>query len=305
MIWMVTAGMAIVLLSGAFWYCYFFHREKKLLDRLQDMLWQAEAGQLSRKEISEEKVSALEDGMKKFLDGSLLEKEHYRKQKQVIQTLISDISHQTLTPVSNLKLYAGLLCEEAAADSTLFAAADTIREQTEKLDFLIQSLVRLSRLETGIIGVHPRRERVDALLLAVCQEYEEKAAQKRIGLSFADTALEAVFDRKWTREALGNLVDNAVKYTGEGGTVKLCAHALSFFVRIDVTDTGAGIPQEDYTRIFSRFYRGAKAQDQAGTGIGLYLTRKIIRAQEGYVTVASVLNAGSTFSVFLPALWDR
>lgn len=298
---MGALAAAVFGLSGLFWYCFFYRREKKLLDRLQNMLRQAEKGKLLRETVSEEKVSALEDGMKKFLDNCLLENESHKSQKQVIQRLISDIAHQTLTPVSNLKLYTGLLEERAEREPEILDFADTIREQTEKLEFLIRSLVRLSRMEAGMISVHPRKEKVSCLLLSVCREYEERAAQKGVSLLAKETFAEAVYDGKWMREALGNIVDNAIKYTKSGGTVCIRVRPLSFFVRIDVEDTGIGIAQEEVNRIFSRFYRGSATQDQPGVGIGLYLAREIVQAQKGYITLSSSPQKGSVFSVFLPA----
>ena len=151
---MVYAGVVLgaVFVMGLFWYGFFYRRERELLNRLLDMISQAERGELFRKSISEEKESLLENSLKRYLDDSQLAKENQQRQKEVIQGLISDISHQTLTPVSNLKIYAELLAEETAGDSEI---TDTILEQVEKLDFLIQSLVKLSRMENGIIAVHP------------------------------------------------------------------------------------------------------------------------------------------------------
>ena len=109
-----------------------------------------------------------------------------------------------------------------------------------------------------------------------------------------------MFDRKWTAEALGNLVDNAVKYTPPGGRIRVSAKAYEMFVCIEVADDGMGIKEEETAKIFQRFYRSRQAAEEKGVGIGLYLTREIIREQGGYVKVASSPGAGSVFSVFLP-----
>ena len=106
-------------------------------------------------------------------------------------------------------------------------------------------------------------------------------------------------DGKWTAEALGNLLDNAIKYTREGGiTVKTTPYEL--FLRLDITDTGMGIPEEEQAKIFTRFYRSEAVKEQEGVGIGLYLTREIVSRQGGYLKVSSETGKGSTFSVFLP-----
>lgn len=297
---MVYAGFILgtALVSGLFWYRYFYRKERVLLDRLQDMIDRAEKGTLLREDISEEKVSLLENSLKRYLDGSQLVKESQQKQKDVIQGLISDISHQTLTPVSNLKIYAQLLAEEPAGDPEI---TDTILEQTEKLDFLIQSLVKLSRMENGIIAVHPERTEVSDLFGRLKTEYGKKAEDKKIALKVEPTGLKAEFDLKWTAEALGNILDNAVKYTGKGGNITVCAQEYSFFVRIDVADDGIGIDEEEIPRIFSRFYRSFSVSDKPGVGIGLYLAREIVQAQKGYIKVSSGVGEGTVFSVYLPA----
>ena len=284
---MVYAGVVLgaVFVTGLFWYGFFYRRERELLNRLLDMIGQAERGELFRKSISEEKESLLENSLKRYLDDSQLAKENQQRQKEVIQGLISDISHQTLTPVSNLKIYAELLAEETAGDSEI---TDTILEQVEKLDFLIQSLVKLSRME-----VNELFERLKA-------EYGKRAEEKQVSLRFEKTCLKAAFDLKWTAEALGNILDNGIKYTANGGNINVCAQEYSFFVRIDVADDGIGIDEEEIPKIFSRFYRSFSVSDRPGVGIGLYLSREIVQAQKGYIKVSSKAGEGTVFSVFLP-----
>lgn len=295
-IYIVLAVLSIAI-SGIFWYRYFYQREKRLIDRLQNMIDQAEGGTLKRRVISEEKESLLENSLKKYLDNSQLAGADQQKQKEVIQGLISDISHQTLTPVSNLKIYAELLAEESEGDSEI---TDTILEQTKKLDFLIQSLVKLSRMENGIIEVHPKRTDIASLFERLDPEYAKKAEGKGISLKFDRTDLKACFDLKWTGEALGNILDNAVKYTGNGGSISVSAKEYSFFKRIDIRDNGIGMDEEEIPKIFTRFYRSFSVSDQPGVGIGLYLAREIIQAQKGYIKVSSRKGEGSVFSVFLP-----
>ncbi len=331
------AGAVSFVVSGLLWYLYFYRKEKKLMQRLYDIIEQAEessaCGRIKMTDVSEntgqaevpgvsggadmecmsgdkdteEKVSLIEDKFRRFVNSALMENEKNRQQKQVIQGLISDISHQTLTPIANLKLYAELLrelvCNRTAFDvddSELSEVMDTLCGQTEKLDFLIQSLVKLSRMETGLIGVHVQTGNIQSLFDAVYQEYRKKASEKGITLTFETSRLRAVFDLKWMGEALGNIVDNAVKYTRAGGKVQVSARAYTFFVRIDVADDGIGIAPEDFHRIFTRFYRCLSADDQPGIGIGLYLAREIVQAQRGYMKVASKKGEGSLFSVFLP-----
>lgn len=170
----------------------------------------------------------------------------------------------------------------------------------EKLDFLIQSLVRLSRMENGIIAVHPERTEVNELFERLKAEYGKRAEEKQVSLRFEKTCLRAAFDLKWTAEALGNILDNGIKYTANGGNITVCAQEYSFFVRIDVADDGIGIDEEEIPKIFSRFYRSFSVSDRPGVGIGLYLSREIVQAQKGYIKVSSKAGEGTVFSVFLP-----
>ncbi len=297
MIKIVIIFCVTFVISGGFWYLLFYQKEKGLINRLQEMIDQARSGRLDRTEISEEKYSALENSLKQYLDCSLLSEENQQRQKEIIQTLISDIAHQTLTPISNLKIYGEILSEENSENQE---EIDTILEQTEKLDFLIQSLVKLSRMESGIIAVHPEDIGIRQLLELIQREFGAKAREKQIVLTVCDTDLYAACDLKWTAEALGNIVDNAIKYTPNGGTVKIKVEQYSFFVRIDVIDAGIGMEKEEIPKIFGRFYRSLSVADQPGVGIGLFLTREIIQAQKGYVKVKSEIGKGSTFSMFLP-----
>ena len=287
----------IFVLSGVFWYCIFYQKEKRLLNRLQQMLDCAIDGELERTEISEEKYSALENSMKQYLDSNFLARKNQQEQKEVIQKLISDIAHQTLTPVSNLKIYGEILSESNHENQE---EIDTILDQTEKLDFLIQSLVKLSRMESGIIAVHPEKVAIRQLLEDIRQQFAAKAREQNITLSVCDTDLYVICDLKWTAEALGNIVDNAIKYTACGGNVQIKVEQYSFFVKIDIIDDGIGIEKEEIPKIFGRFYRSLSVADQPGVGIGLFLAREIIQAQKGYIKVTSKRGKGSTFSVFLP-----
>ena len=233
MIELIILIVGIFVLSGIFWHSIFYQKEKKLLNRLQQMLDCAIDGELERTEVSEEKYSALENSMKQHLDSSFLARKNQQEQKEVIQKLISDIAHQTLTPISNLKIYGEILSETNHENQE---EIDTILEQTEKLDFLIQSLVKLSRMESGIIAVHSEDTTIAQMFASVQQQFNVKVREKNITLSLCDTDLHVRCDPKWTVEALGNIVDNAIKYTARGGKIKIKAGQYSFFVKIDITD---------------------------------------------------------------------
>jgi signal transduction histidine kinase len=168
------------------------------------------------------------------------------------------------------------------------------------LNFLIAALVNLSRLETGIIAVTPTPEPVNKLLDQVGKQIKPYADAKQISLEIEDTPHQACYDLKWGCEALYNILDNAVKYTPDGGQICINVNAYEMFCRIAITDTGIGIAEEEHGRIFQRFYRSPAVATKEGVGIGLFLSRQIITAMGGYIKVTSQLGEGSVFSVFLP-----
>ena len=177
--------------------------------------------------------------------------------------------------------------------------------QGEKLSFLIQTLVKASRLETGIVVPTPSLGPVAPLLEATVEQERPAAEKKKITLQSLPFVGDASFDPRWTSEALGNVVNNAVKYTPAGGRVTVSAQMLETFCRVDVTDTGPGIPEEEQGGIFNRFYRGALTHSAEGLGLGLYLAREILSLQGGYIKVSSKPGNGSTFSLYLPRKLNR
>lgn len=237
--------------------------------------------------------------MARYLTASALSERNVREQKDQISALISDISHQTKTPVANLQLYAQLLSEQPLTPQGKDCAI-AIAAQADKLQTLIEALVKTSRLETGILTLHPQPGQIAPVVERAVAQYSPKAAEKGIVLTARQTEGSAVFDPKWTEEAVCNLLDNAVKYTPVGGTVTIEVKNYELFSAIRVTDTGPGIPEGEQAKIFARFHRAPDAYHAEGVGIGLYLARQIAEKQGGYVKVESAPGKGSVFSLYLP-----
>ncbi|OPZ88805.1 MAG: Alkaline phosphatase synthesis sensor protein PhoR [Firmicutes bacterium ADurb.Bin419] len=274
-------------------------RTKKLLERLVKVIDSVSYGSFSEETFDESMLSALESRLKRETDILRTTQNALMEERNKIKTLISDISHQTKTPISNILLYTNLLSEENLTDDQRKLAGE-IERQSDKLSFLIQSLVKMSRMETGIISVKPQRASIRELVDESAAHISPKALAKKINITWNFGDIEAVFDHKWTCEALINILDNAVKYTPEGGAVKISATAYEMFVRIDISDNGIGISEDEQAKIFQRFYRSPQVHDEEGVGIGLYLTRKIVCQEAGYIKVSSKVGRGTTFSVFLP-----
>ena len=221
------------------------------------------------------------------------------QEKEQIKTLISDISHQIKTPIAAANTFAELLSDGELSAEERTEYITTLQMSLGKLTFLTNSLIKMSRLESGIISLKPEKNSLNEIVLQAVKTVYAKAKEKGILITFeCAQAFEAVLDFNWTAEAISNVIDNAVKYTPQGGFVRLQITEYPSFLRLDISDSGVGIPEEEQAKIFGRFYRGKQSVGIDGVGIGLYLTREIINKQNGYMKVSSDEN-GSTFSLFL------
>lgn len=280
--------------------------ENRTIRRLEMMLDAALSGDFQENDYDETKLSRLESKWKRFLAASMLSRENLNREKENVKSLVSDISHQTKTPMTNIRLYASLLGELIEAETGMQRqeeAAVMIGElvrQTEKLEFLIQALTKMSRLESNIVEVRPEQQPITPLLQDVVTEAAMKADGKNITIRnvYAGEAF-ACFDYKWTKEALGNVLDNAVKYSPPGSTVTLSVLEYEMYLAVSVCDEGRGIREEEIPKIFGRFYRAEEVSQEEGVGIGLYLTREILRKENGYVKVKSQPEKGSEFLLYL------
>lgn len=295
----VLGLMALAALLLGLWLWLDARRTVRRLDR---MLSTAIDGGFGEESFDESAPSALESRMARFLNGSARSLRGVQRQRESIQRLLSDISHQTKTPLANLRLYSSLLMEEELTPQQR-EQAQVIFQQSEKLSFLIETLVKLSRLETDVLAVTPKLQPLAPLLERAASQAKAAAEQKGIALQLhlqQQAEMKALYDLRWTAEALGNLLDNAVKYTPPGGCIQVSATQYELFCRIDVHDNGIGIAEEEQAQIFGRFYRGRQVREQEGLGIGLYLAREIAQKQGGYLKLSSRPGQGSTFSLYLP-----
>lgn len=274
-------------------------RKSDIIQHLEDMLEAAENGTFEESSYDETRLSRLEVKWKRYLGSQAAAGQKLNEEQNRIKTLISDISHQTKTPIANILLYSQLL-QEKETDPSLTPLVENIRNQSEKLDFLIRSLVKASRLETEVFVLRPQKQLILPMLQSVIDGAKEEAARKRITLRLqTDGEVTADFDRKWTEEAIGNLLDNAIKYSPADSEILVSVTEYEMFAAVNVTDQGIGIKEEEQAQIFERFYRSHEVSEEKGVGIGLYLVREIAARQQGYVKVKSKHGEGSTFSFFL------
>ena len=292
----IVATAVLAALAAVVWSRW---RTKRMLNILDNMLDEAIRGEFREQNFDESMLSAVETKLAHYLSACTVSAQNLQEEKDKIKTLIADISHQTKTPIANVLLYAQLLTEQDLPEESRACAA-ALEAQAEKLQSLIEALVKTSRLETGVLSLHPRSGPLAPMLEEAAAQFAPKAVEKNITLTLTPTDATAVFDPKWTGEAVCNLLDNAVKYTPAGGSVTVQAVSYEMFCRVNVADTGPGIPEAEQARVFQRFYRSPAAHQTEGVGIGLYLARQIAEGQGGYIKVFSRPGGGTKFSLYLP-----
>lgn len=299
MIWIIISILCAVIAFVSVIYAVYQKRYLIcIMNSLNDMLTKAIDGEFKETCYDESLKSLIETKMAVYLAASANSFNGVKEEKEKIKTLISDISHQTRTPVANIRLYTQLLGEKKL-DADSMSCVKALDSQTEKLQILIEALVKTSRLEAGILELHVKEEQLENIVERAVKQYELKAIAKNIKIDTYISPMDAFCDAKWTEEAVCNLLDNAVKYTQNGGNITVKMTAYEMFCRIDVIDTGMGISEEEQAKVFKRFYRGKDAYEKQGVGIGLYLTRQIVGAEGGYMKLTSSDGEGSNFSIFL------
>jgi signal transduction histidine kinase len=295
--WFLLASYAIfMLLSSITYILHQKHKNIKLIRKLNDLFDKT----YYKPDYTDHELSALEQKLYNLIQSNKTITEQIQNEKERMNSLISDIAHQVKTPLSNIIMYADLLLEDKSSDND---KPMKIHMQAEKLRFLIDALIKMSRCENGLItgNLNIDHYNIKELLTRAVSDILPVARKKNITIyTNCDSKLTAFFDMKWTSEAIYNILDNAVKYSNANGTINIKVTPYEFFVRIDITDTGMGIPENEQADIWKRFYRGRLVNTENGVGIGLYLTKEILTSQHGYIEVASKLGKGSTFSVFLP-----
>lgn len=231
----------------------------------------------------------------------LAHREQERKQREDMSALIADLVHQINTPLSNIEMYVDFLLQDNLNEETRRKFLGNVKSQCQKLGWFGEGFDKAARLENDIISLKPVGAKVLPAVLAAIDEASLKAQQKGNEICLkGDTSIEAVYDRKWTVEAIFNLLDNAVKYGKEGAKIYVRLSAYQLYVRVDVENEGKIIPKEEQNQVFRRFYRGENAAlIQDGVGLGLYLVREIISGQGGYVLLENWQDKGSRFSIFL------
>ncbi len=224
-----------------------------------------------------------------------------QNEKKELQEMISELTHQIKTPASNIQMYCEMFSDPDISSEEAKQFVMVIKQQLKKLEFLLDVLVKSSRLENDMINLQMENSRLIETLAVAVNSVMQKAELKGIDISVScRPAIQVYHDMKWTAEAIENILDNSIKYTPENGKVLISVEVGEMYTVIKIKDTGKGIETAHINDIFKRFYREKSSAKDEGLGLGLYLARNIINSQGGYVSVHSSLGKGSIFFVCLP-----
>lgn len=292
----LTAAIAIVFLICTILFTRWRYRE---LDELSRYLRQIAGGDhhLDVRDNDEGELSILKNEIYKVTRMLAEQGELLNRDKAKLTEAISDISHQLKTPLTSMTIMVDLLRDKHLSDDDRIKFTRNLHVQLERMEWLVSSLLKLSKIDAGTIQF--KREKVPIKPLV------EKAIEpllipmdikmQRIHIN-GSGQVTFTGDFNWTSEALINILKNCVEHTPEGGEITISFSENALFTEITISDNGKGIPKEDLPYIFQRFYKGRTASDDS-VGIGLAMASNIIKSQQGDIEVKSESGVGTTFSI--------
>jgi signal transduction histidine kinase len=232
--------------------------------------------------------------------------ENQRQTKEFLQDIISDVSHQIKTPLSALKMYHEIIESHKNDAATVSSFTEKSQREIKRMEDVIYTLLKLARLDAGIIQMEKAPENLSVLMQDVLERFETWAEREHKTIMFSgkeDVVLSC--DALWVSEAIGNIVKNALEHTENGGHIGVKWSQSPLMTQIEISDDGKGIHPEDLYNIFKRFYRSRFSSDVHGIGLGLPLAKSIVEAHGGTISVTSSLGAGTTFTLNFFNLTDE
>lgn len=307
----LAVGLGVCLLILALWAVYFVRQWKKM-DRMLDEFekWRINlTGHQNEKwlvagkdnqDVQETRESKMVSRLQQILINASYRESYAEKEKNQVMALISDLSHQLKTPLANIVMNMEILDDETLDETSRKEFIQRTAQQAGKMQWLMQNLIKASRLENGIIDFKAENAGIKNTIARSVSAVYAQASKKQMEICLDDFEdCQLYHNPKWTAEALGNILENAIKYSPEGSCIRIGLNRMDIYTSITIADQGMGICESEYHKIFKRFYRGEKAEQAEGSGLGLYLSQLILQSEKGYITVASKEGQGSCFSVFL------
>lgn len=285
----------IVLIFSISWYYYEWNKtiEKKMRDLsayLEKIITDPELSNIEH--MSDNHFSKIKFQMNKVINLLNTFRKREVKEKERLQTLIADISHQLKIPLANTQMYFDLI----TPTPNQVEKFSIIKQQLHKLIWLSESLVKLSQVDSGNLNLKAINVNIDDVILKSIDLMHMKALSKGINIVYEPVNFEGIFDPKWTGEVINNILDNAIKYSYEETSILIKVFETSMFIKVEIENQGIGVHYKEMNRIFERFFRSQRAYDYEGSGIGLYLSQKIMTMQGGYIYAVSE-GSCTTFTV--------
>lgn len=224
-------------------------------------------------------------------------------EKQFLVRLMSDISHQLKTPLASLMMYTDILTERTLTKEQQSMFLKNSAEQLERMNWLIQSLLKLAKLDVGAIQFQRTKGRLNETVQASVDLLKGMAEHHQVHVeTLVKSECIMAHDKEWVTEALLNLIKNAIEHTPQGGHVFVELEQSTAVYKIHIRDEGMGIERDEIPHIFERFYKGKKNNKTGSVGIGLSLSKSIVEGHQGYIQVHSVIGNGTTFTIVFPRL---
>lgn len=295
----LSVCLAVLVLSTI----YFLRQWKRMdhiLESFQESMEQGDWNTAPYSDTLDTRESRIVSQLQRILMDARFKQRQAVGEKDQVMELISDLSHQLKTPLANIIMNTELLQDPSLEEERRAEFLIHTRSQADKMKWLMANLLKASRLENGMIRFEAGYTGIKETIAKAVGSVFAQASAKGIGLvteEFRDFHL--YHNPKWTAEAMSNILENAVKYSPEGSSIKITLNRLEIYTQITIADEGIGIPKEEFHLIFRRFYRGRAVEQQEGSGLGLYLAQLILQCEKGYITVSSEAGEGSSFSVFL------
>ena len=282
----------LLILIGILLYKYIVLKDQ--MRELSAYIDKALDGNLEITEFDEKELSKIKSKLIKFLYASQVKEAKINSEKNKTKDLIADISHQTKTPITNLSLYISLL-----EDDPKYEYLEIIKYELNKLEFLIQNLVKSSRLESDIISLQKHQANLKELVADVLREFKVILDKKCISINLKDEDCIFDLDERWLKEAVHNLIDNAIKYSPNGSTINISVYKSYLNYNLDIENECTDLSEENLPKIFERFYRGKNSVSKDGLGLGLFIAREIIEKHGGNIR-ASLNENRIKFSLDFP-----
>lgn len=305
-----SENMAVYILIGAFCMvaailsaCYgYFVRQDAIIDHAASQIAEYISGNHNvRIECNEEgSVYRLFHEVNSLAAILSAQVENESKTKDFLRNTISDISHQLKTPLAALNIYNGIIQGEADDASTIKEFTELSEHELDRLETLVQSLLKIAKFDAGTIVIDKKPENVSDMMENVKKHFSYRTAQEKKEISLSgDDGITLLCDQNWFLEAVDNIVKNALDHTKKGDTVHIAWKQFPSVVQIMIQDNGCGIHPEDLYHIFKRFYRSRFSKDVQGIGLGLPLAKAIIEAHNGTIEVDSEQGVGTSFIINL------